>query len=36
LRVIDWTTTEKNAGRTAVVVLIAVNWIYLIAHRAQF
>jgi hypothetical protein len=36
LRLIDWTKTEKNAVRVAVVVLIAVNWIYLIMHRAQF
>ncbi len=36
LRVIDWTRAEKNAVRIAVVVLIAVNWAYLLAHRAQF
>jgi hypothetical protein len=36
LRVIDWTHAEKNAVRIAVIVLIAVNWIYLLAHRAQF
>ena len=36
LRVIDWTRGEKNAVRVAVVVLIAVNWAYLLAHRAQF
>ncbi len=35
-RVIDWTRSEKNAVRVAVVVLIAVNWAYLLAHRAQF
>jgi hypothetical protein len=36
LRVIDWTRGEKNAVRIAVVVLIAVNWAYLLAHRAQY
>ena len=36
LRVIDWTRAEKNAVRIAVIVLIAVNWAYLIAHRSQF
>lgn len=36
LRVIDWTRAEKNAVRVAMVALIVVNWIYLIAHRAQF
>jgi hypothetical protein len=36
LRVVDWTRAEKNAVRIAVVALIAANWIYLLAHRAQF
>ncbi|MDP9097508.1 MAG: DUF2752 domain-containing protein [Verrucomicrobiota bacterium] len=36
LRVIDWTRAEKNAVRVAVVVLIAVNWAYLVAHRARY
>ena len=36
LRVIDWTSAEKNAVRIAVIVLIAVNWAYLLAHRSQF
>jgi hypothetical protein len=36
LRVIDWTRAEKNAVRIAVIVLIAVNWIYLLAHRGRF
>jgi hypothetical protein len=36
LRVIHWTRAEKNAVRIAVVVLIAVNWAYLLAHRSQF
>jgi hypothetical protein len=36
LRLTDWTRAEKNVFRIAVVVLIGVNWIYLLAHRAQF
>jgi hypothetical protein len=36
LRMIDWTRAEKNAVRIGVIVLIAVNWIYLLAHRGRF
>jgi len=36
LRLIDWSRAEKNAVRVAVVAVIAVNWIYLLSHRAQF
>lgn len=36
LRVIDWTRVEKNAVRVAVIALIAINWAYLIVHRAQY
>jgi hypothetical protein len=36
LRVIEWTRGEKNAVRVAVILLIAMNWAYLVAHRAQF
>jgi hypothetical protein len=36
LRVIDWTRAEKNAVRMVVIVLIAVNWAYLLAYRSQF
>ena len=36
LRAIDWTRGERNAVRIAAVALIAVNWIYLLAHRTQF
>jgi hypothetical protein len=36
LQVIDWTRAEKNAVRIAVVAMILINWIYLLAHRAQF
>jgi hypothetical protein len=36
LRVIDWTRAERNAVRVAVLVLIAINWTYLLAHRGRF
>jgi Protein of unknown function (DUF2752) len=36
LRLIEWTRTEKNVVRVSVVVCVVVNWIYLLAHRAQF
>ena len=36
LRLIDWTRTEKNAVRVAVVALILVNWIYLLAHHTRY
>jgi Protein of unknown function (DUF2752) len=36
LRIVEWTRAEKNAVRIAVLVLIVVNWAYLLAHRAQF
>lgn len=36
LRIIDWTRGEKNVVRVGAVVLIAMNWAYLLAHRAQF
>jgi uncharacterized protein DUF2752 len=36
LRLTNWTRTEKNAARIAVIALIALNWIYLLAHRGQF
>jgi hypothetical protein len=36
LRAINWSTTEKRILRIAVIVLIAVNWAYLLAHRTQF
>jgi hypothetical protein len=36
LRIVDWTKTEKTAARIAVIALIAVNWIYLLAHRGRF
>ena len=36
LRVVDWTRSESNVFRAAVVALVAVNWVYLLAHHAQF
>jgi hypothetical protein len=36
LRIIDWTRTEKNILRIAVICVLILNWIYLIAHRARF
>lgn len=36
LRIVDWTATEKNAARIAVISLLALNWIYLLAHRDRF
>ena len=36
LRAIDWTRAEGNAVRIGVVVVILVNWIYLLAHHAQY
>lgn len=36
LRIVDWTVTEKNLTRIAVISLLALNWIYLLAHRGRF
>jgi hypothetical protein len=36
LRIVEWTRTEKKASRIAAVVLVALNWIYLVAHRAWY
>lgn len=36
LRMVDWTKGEKKLVRIAVVAVIALNWIYLVAHRGQF
>ena len=36
LRIVDWTRTEKNVLRIAIVCALVLNWIYLIAHRARF
>ena len=36
LRIVDWTAREKNAARSIAVVLLVVNWIYLLSHWRQF
>ena len=36
LRIVGWTGTEKNVVRIAVIALLALNWIYLLAHHARF
>ena len=36
LRIVDWTRTEKNIVRVAVVCALLVNWMYLLANRARF
>ena len=36
LRIVDWTVTEKNVTRILVLSLLALNWIYLLAHRTRF
>jgi uncharacterized protein DUF2752 len=36
LRIVDWTAREKNVARITVLSLLALNWIYLLAHRDRF
>jgi hypothetical protein len=36
LRIVDWTVTEKNVARIAAISLLALNWIYLLAHHDRF
>src|ERR1041385_1755621 len=36
LRLVDWTRTEKNAVRIAVVAVILVNWVNLLAHHTRY
>jgi hypothetical protein len=36
LRIVDWTGTEKHMVRIAVIGLLALNWIYLLAHHGRF
>jgi hypothetical protein len=36
LRLVEFTRTEKNAVRIAVIALILVNWMYLLAHHTQY
>jgi hypothetical protein len=36
LRIADWTGSEKKLARIAVISLLALNWIYLLAHHDRF
>jgi hypothetical protein len=36
VRVVDWTGTEKNVVRIAIVCALLLNWIYLLANRGRF
>ena len=36
LRFVDWTRTQKDIVRIAVVAVILVNWIYLLAHHTRY
>jgi hypothetical protein len=36
LRIVDWTIMERNTTRIIVISLLALNWIYLFAHRDRF
>ena len=36
LRIVDWSVMEKNVAWIAVLSLVALNWIYLLAHRSRY
>jgi hypothetical protein len=36
LRVVDWTSAEKRVVRIAVIGVLALNWIYLLAHHGRY
>jgi hypothetical protein len=36
LRMVDWTLAEKKVMRIAAISLLALNWIYLLAHHDRF
>ena len=36
LRIVEWTRTEKNIVRIAIVCALLVNWIYLLGQRGRF
>jgi hypothetical protein len=36
LRMVDWTAAEKSAVRIVAISLLALNWIYLLAHHDRF
>jgi hypothetical protein len=36
LRIVDWSIPQKNVARIAAISLLALNWIYLLAHHDRF
>jgi hypothetical protein len=36
LRLVDWTRTERNVVRAAIIGVLLLNWIYLLTHRERF
>jgi hypothetical protein len=36
LRIVAWTSAEKKLARIAVISLLALHWIYLLAHHDRF
>jgi hypothetical protein len=36
LRIVEWTSAEKKMARIAVISLLAINWIYLLAHHDRY
>lgn len=36
LRIVDWSVGEKKIVRIAAISLLALNWIYLLAHHDRF
>jgi hypothetical protein len=36
VRLIDWTAPERKAARIGVIVLIAVNWVFLLSHHGRY
>jgi hypothetical protein len=36
LRIVDWSVGNKKMVRSAAIILLALNWIYLLAHHDRF
>jgi hypothetical protein len=36
LRIVDWTTTGKKVAGVITISLVALNWVYLLAHHHRF
>jgi hypothetical protein len=36
LRIVEWTARERNVARMLIISLVALNWIYLLAHADRF